>query len=152
MTIFNLLGTKILQNYKLRFLRVGNWDHFQEELDHQHSNEYQFWLLNHHNKLCCYSDGDMVFLKCKVWFSKIRIWLIPCWIFSTALLVIVIMGCSSIPETIGFKIKILKVHTFIENQFEECCCLGEIVSQTFTFFTKCPKISKLFFRKFSENL
>ena len=138
MTIFNLLGTKILQNYKLRFLRVGNWDHFQEELDHQRSNEYQFWLLNHHNKLCCCSDDDMAFLK--YGFNNIsKIWLIPCWIFSTALLVIVIMSCSSIPETIGFKIKILKVHTFIENQFEECCCLGEIVSQTFTFLTKCSK-------------
>ena len=45
---------------------MDNWDHFQEELDHQHSNEYQFWLLNHHSKPCCYFDGDMAFLKYSV--------------------------------------------------------------------------------------
>ena len=45
------------------FRQLGNWDRFQEELDHQHNNEYQFWLLNHRNKLCYYFDDDMVFLK-----------------------------------------------------------------------------------------
>lgn len=49
---------------------MDNWDHFQEELDRQHSNEYQFWLLNHHNKPCCYFDGDMAFLK----YSVINLW------------------------------------------------------------------------------
>ena len=49
------------------------------------------------------------------------------------------MVCSSIPETIRFEIEVLKIHTFIENQLEECCGLRKIVSQTFTFLTKCLK-------------
>ena len=126
---------------------MDNWDHFQEELDHQHSNEYQFWLLNHHSKPCCYFDGDKAFLKYRITTGNVkknRIWLIPCWILSATLLVIVIVGCSSIPEAIWFKIEVLKVHTLIENQLEECCGLGKIVSQTFTFFNKMPQKIQLF--------